>query len=252
MGKTNRSKTARRKTNTEKTVESTTPKTRQKKRTDTAVEKKSAKVKRTQSKRGSQNIKHRTARKKMTKRKQKRNRRMDFLREIGVTFLIVGLLFFLARTFVFALPRMEGYAMSMTLGDSDRLFVNRLSEAKRFDLIYFRHPTTGELLIRRVIGLSGEEIRYKEDTLYVNGEIKVERFLGTMIAQAEQENHLYTEDFTLKEVTGAALVPKDGYFVLGDNRMYSVDSRTFGFINKSDIVGVVKMKFLPLHEMERF
>lgn len=226
MGKTNRSKTAPRKVNTKKSSKSQTTVERKKKQS--AIEKKA------------------------TSRKKKRNRQLELLREIGLTFLIIGALFFLARTFIFALPRMEGYAMSMTLGDNDRLYVNRLSAVNRFDLVYFRHPTTGELLIRRVIALPGEDIRYTEDTLYVNGEIKAERFLGSMIAQAEQENHLYTEDFTLREATGASSVPKDCYFVLGDNRMYSVDSREFGFINKNDVVGVVKMKILPLHEMEKF
>lgn len=251
MGKTNRSKTAPRKANTKKSSKSQIDVERRKKQSPIEKEKRVRK-KRVPTTKGSQNTKHRTKRKKATSRKKKKNRQLELLREIGLTFLIIGVLFFLARTFIFALPRMEGYAMSMTLSDNDRLFVNRLSAVNRFDLVYFRHPTTGELLIRRVIALPGEDIRYADDTLYVNGEIKAERFLGSMIAQAEQENHLYTEDFTLREATGASSVPKDCYFVLGDNRMYSVDSREFGFINKSDVVGVVKMKILPLHEMEKF
>jgi signal peptidase I len=57
----------------------------------------------------------------------------------------------------------------------------------------------------------------------------------------------FTEDFTLKEVTGESKVPKDSYFVLGDNRQNSSDSREYGFIKKTAITGEVKFQFYPIH-----
>ncbi len=93
------------------------------------------------------------------------------------------------------------------------------------------------MLIKRVIGLPGETIKYKDDQLYVNGKQVAEPFLKHL-KSVSAGSHV-TGDFTLKDVTGTSKVPKGQYFVVGDNRIYSFDSRHFGPIREKMIVGVI-------------
>ena len=93
-------------------------------------------------------------------------------------------------------------------------------------------------MIKRVIGLPGEHIEYKDDTLYVNGEVIVENF-------SKNGN---TDDFEIVENLNEQTIPKNHYFVVGDNRINSEDSRIFGFVSKDEIVGKVGFRIWPLFE----
>lgn len=186
------------------------------------------------------------------KKRRTRRRVKRFLIELAITTAVSLLLLSFFRVVLFTLPRVSGYSMTMALTEGDRLFVNKLAPIKRYDLIYFIHPFTKEKVIQRVIGLQGEALYYQNDQLVVDGEIKNERFLATAITQAAKEDHLYTNDFTLFEKTGKSMVPKDSYFVMVDNRMYETDSREFGFVQASDVIGVVKLKWFPFHQMQKF
>lgn len=232
--------------NKKKTIPSTKKRTKKQKRSTTASVHKYSNVK---------NIKKvkqpRQSQQKRKKRKTKK-RVKQFWIELGITTVVCLLLLSLLRVFIFTLPRVNGYSMTMALTEGDRLFVNKLAPIKRYDLIYFIHPITKEKVIQRVIGLQGESLYYQNDQLFVDGEMKNERFLATSITQAEKENHLYTNNFTLLEKTGKSMVPKASYFVMVDNRMYETDSRKFGFVQANDIIGVVKLKWFPLHQMQKF
>ncbi|ALS02110.1 hypothetical protein ATZ33_12170 [Enterococcus silesiacus] len=232
--------------NKKKTIPSTKKRPKKRKRSTTAsIHKRSNEknIKKVKRKRQSQQ-----------KRKKRRTRKrvQRFLIELGITTAISLLLLSFFRLVIFTVPRVGGYSMTMALNEGDRLFVNKLAPIKRYDLIYFIHPFTKEKVIQRVIGLQGESLYYQNDQLFIDGEMKNERFLATSITQAAKEDHLYTNDFTLLEKTGKSMVPKDSYFVMVDNRMYETDSREFGFIQVSDVIGVVKLKWFPLHQMQKF
>ena len=91
-------------------------------------------------------------------------------------------------------------------------------------------------LIKRVIGLPGDKIEYKDNVLYVNGEKIKEDFLN---------KNIKTENFSLASL-GYQKIPKDMYLVLGDNREDSLDSREIGLIKKKDILGKVSLKIWPI------
>ena len=97
-------------------------------------------------------------------------------------------------------------------------------------------------LVKRVIGLPGESIEYKENELYINGEI---------IDDVTTER---TNNFALKELYNIDKIPNNYYFVMGDNRSDSRDSRdyTVGLIKKEDIVGTTTIRLFPFTKIGKF
>lgn len=193
-------------------------------------------------------------RKKITRygRKRKRKNYKKIMLELTITLIISSILFLLLSFFTFSLPKMEGYSMMTTLEDRDRLFVNKLGEVKRFSLVYYKDPVSGAKSIRRIIGLPFESLYYKNDQLFINDTETVERFIDKQLTTSKNSNSTFTKDFSLNEVLGNLQVPKGKYFVLGDNRSYATDSRTFGYIDEKDIIGVIELRIFPLHRMTHF
>lgn len=124
--------------------------------------------------------------------------------------------------------------MMNTINDGDFMFmtgVNRRTPIHRFDIVDIRSKTLKEDIIKRVIGLPGEEVSYKNDHLYINGNCIQEPFLkSSYITKQLKQYQLtqYTNDFKIK-------LKQNEYFVLGDHRLVSYDSRHFGPIHKKDI-----------------
>ena len=157
----------------------------------------------------------------------------------------------IVRSFIFTNYVVEGSSMMPTLQDGNRLIVNKidynLNEPNRFDIIIF-HATPTDDYVKRVIGLPGDTIEYKNDNLYINGKKYKEPYLDPYKKQVSTGNLTY--DFTLEGETGEKKVPKGKVFVLGDNRRNSQDSRVFGFVDMDKIVGKVNIRYWPFDEFK--
>ncbi|MCM3767391.1 signal peptidase I [Neobacillus niacini] len=166
-------------------------------------------------------------------------------------FVIGVIIFAFIRTFFFSNYVVEGESMMPTLQDGNKLVVNKLGyhvgELNRFDVIVF-HANEKEDFVKRIIGLPGDKIEYRNDQLFVNGHKYQEGFLKVYKEKALGVK--LTGDFSLKELTGEETVPEGKLFVLGDNRLGSWDSRHFGFISVDQVVGKVDFRYWPLDEMD--
>lgn len=189
------------------------------------------------------------------KKKKRQKQLLNFMVEIIGTFAIFGLLVWGLSLVLFSLPKVTGYGMSPTLAHNERVFVNKKRTIERFSLVYMNVPNKGnDRAIRRVIGLPGEEVWYKNDQLWIDNKEISERFLAEKKKEAAQNNELFTENFSTKQLStdGTARIPKGKFLVLGDNRSYASDSRFYGYVDEKDIIGTVSMRLLPIHKLTSF
>ncbi|MDT2678972.1 signal peptidase I [Enterococcus gallinarum] len=154
---------------------------------------------------------------------------------------------FLIRAFLLIPVPVGGNSMEGTLRQGDMVLIEKISPIKRFDVVVFQMPD-GSTYIKRVIGLPGESIRYENDQLYVNDQPVDENFL-VKNRKNDHENVSYTNDFDLQSLLGVEKLGKDSYFVIGDNRRASKDSRSFGAISGDAILGSARFVYYPLTHM---
>lgn len=163
----------------------------------------------------------------------------------GIYLLFVLLVAWLLVTFVIQRTQVEGSSMEATLSNGDNLFVDKLSyrfrDPERFDIIVFpfRHEEDTHY-IKRIIGMPGETVRIDEDgNIYINDKILQESYGREVISAAHIGRA--AEPVTLGE---------DEYFVMGDNRNNSKDSRTeiVGNIHRKDILGRAWIRIWPLEK----
>lgn len=173
------------------------------------------------------------------------------MRELISTLLYVIaalIVFSLIRTFLFAPVSVEGDSMVPTLHDDDRLILNKVASIDRFDIVVFNAPDDpGKQYIKRVIGMPGDTVEVQDDVLLVNGEVVPEEYLQPELFDLEGTSS-FTDDFNLAILTGITEVPEGQYFLLGDNRQNSKDSRYFGFVNEENIIGTTDFRFWPLQD----
>lgn len=156
---------------------------------------------------------------------------MKIIKEIS-TYLIIVLIVVLIRTFIITPVRVNGNSMKTTLFDREILLLTKNNRnIKRFDIIVLKFE--GERLVKRVVGLPGEHLKYVNNQLYVNDNLIEDSFSNSI-----------TSSFDIKEL-GYEVIPDNHYFVLGDNRSESKDSRFFGMVDIDDIVGKTKFRLYP-------
>jgi signal peptidase I len=143
-------------------------------------------------------------------------------------------------TFLYQPVRVEGTSMLPRLEDSDRLFINKfvyhVSAIERGDVVVFHYPRDPEKsYIKRVIGLPGDQIRIDRGNVWVNGKLLREPYVP-----AE-----YRDTRSMAEIT----VPPDCYFMMGDHRSISSDSRDFGPVERSLIYGKAVFIYWPARDL---
>ena len=152
-------------------------------------------------------------------------------------YVIIVVVVILVRTFIITPVIVSGSSMKPNFNDGELLLVRKIKynekTIKRFDVVVIKKDK--EEIIKRVIGLPGEHISYKNNKLYVNDKLVQENY-----------THLNTKDFKLEEICTCSSIPEGKYLVLGDNRPISKDSRSIGLIDEKDIVGKSVFRLWPI------
>lgn len=167
--------------------------------------------------------------------------------ELFKTVIFVLIMAFLIRFFLFQPFVVQGISMEPNLHDSEYLIVDRLTYRikmpEKGDVIVFRAPDNQQVdYIKRIIATAGDEIEIVDNKIIINGRPIEEKYLPSnfqTLINGSLENDM-------KKTIG-----QDEYFVMGDNREHSLDSRIFGVIQKSAIVGRALYILYPLENFGR-
>lgn len=165
----------------------------------------------------------------MLMEENKKSKSKNYFKEF-LPYIIIIIVVILIKSYVVSPIRVNGESMDSTLKDGDIMLLNeieyRLGEIERFDIVVIRRGD--EYLIKRVIGLPGEKVKYLDNKLYINGKYVKEEF-----------KHKKTNDFPIYQLG------KDEYFVMGDNRTNSKDSRMIGSVFEDEILGKASLTIFP-------
>ncbi len=166
---------------------------------------------------------------------------LDFLTPIIIALIIAMIL----KYCVFANIIVPSGSMLNTIQEKDRLIVSRLdykfNEPERYDVAVFKYPDDEKtLFVKRIIGLPGETVNIVDGTVYVTGtDGKTIELRDDFVSEENKDNY-----------NGTFVVPEDCYFVMGDNRDHSVDSRywtTTNFVSRDKFIGKVMFRYYPFN-----
>ncbi len=169
--------------------------------------------------------------------------RAQNLIEWGVIIAVAVILALVVRAFVFQTFYIPSDSMVPRLETDDRILVNQLTydirDPKRTDVVVFRTPEAAHLtlehLVKRIVGLPGDTIEGRDGHVLINGKVLDEPYLSSGVV---------TSPFSVREV------PAGSYFMMGDNRSSSDDSRTWGPADRSLLVGPAFMTIWPLSRLD--
>lgn len=204
---------------------------------------------------------------------------IKFLKEWGI-FLLVIVAIILSRIFIWSLVIVDGHSMDPTLADKERLAIVKTSSIDRFDIVVAKEETsTGDTkdIVKRVIGMPGDVIKFNNDKLTINNKVYSETYLNNFHKQlangtlaetygaypltnslTEQNRNLFvslaenTKAFTTDSTGNPSFtvtVPQGEYFLMGDNRVVSQDSRAVGTFKRSAIIGEAKLRIYPVNKI---
>ena len=206
----------------------------------------------------------------MKRSKKSTNPVRSFLKEWALFgLIIVGII--LSRIYLWTPVRVDGHSMDPTLADSEYLLVINKLPIDRFDIVVASETENGKTkeIVKRVIGLPGDTIEYKNDVLYINGKETDEPYLKDYIQKFKEDKLQSTysgkgfeengelfrqmaqiaEAFTVDKDGSATFTKKlldDEYLLLGDDRIVSKDSRQVGAFKKEQIKGEAVLRLWPL------
>ena len=158
--------------------------------------------------------------------------------EYGMSLGIAIAIFFVINVFVVN-AKVQGQSMDPTYKQNDYLIVNKTAfwheNPKHGDTIVFSVDRRKEKLIKRIIGVPGDTIKIKDGKVYINDSLLVESYINSELTNGDIE----------------VTVPNDSFFVMGDNRQNSLDSRSseIGMVRKDKIVGKVSVRVFPEPEV---
>ncbi len=206
----------------------------------------------------------------MKRSKKSTNPVRSFLKEWALFGLIIGGII-LSRIYLWTPVRVDGHSMDPTLADSEYLLVINKLPVDRFDIVVASETENGKTkeIVKRVIGLPGETIEYKNDVLYINSKETDEPYLKDYIQKFKEDKLQSTysgkgfeengelfrqmaqiaEAFTVDKdgnATFSITLKKDEYLLLGDDRIVSKDSRQVGAFKKEQIKGEAVLRLWPL------
>ena len=177
--------------------------------------------------------------------KNKIKKKSEFMELVQTA--IFSFIFVLILTTFFIKPvRVYGNSMYPTLHDKDTGFSSIISVTiggiDRFDIVVAEIPGTSEYLVKRVIALPNEELCYENDKLYIDGQFISEDFFDSDYLNSYEVRKAFTSNVS------CMFLQDDEYFLMGDNRPYSTDSRYYGTFNRHQIVSKGVFVLWPFSE----
>lgn len=168
-----------------------------------------------------------------------------FLLEVVKIVVLAGITIVVVRHFLFKPFSVKGQSMEPTFFERDYLIIDeityRFREPGRGEIVVFKSPVNTDHYLKRIIGLPGERIKIEESKVII---------YNTEYPRGWVLNESYLEELTPGSIS--VTLGDDEYFVLGDNRDASFDSRRFGSINRSDLVGRVWFRGWPFQRISTF
>jgi signal peptidase I len=165
---------------------------------------------------------------------------LGWMRDLAFSVLIAVVLI----VFIYQPVKVEGTSMMPALTDQERIFINKftyrfgIGSVERGDMVVFWYPNdTTKSYIKRVIGLPGDHIAIDRGIVYVNGKRLDEQYVP--------------DEYRDRQSCPPTVVPQDSYFVLGDHRSSSNDSRSWGTVDRKYIYGKAVFVYWPLDKMGR-
>ena len=152
---------------------------------------------------------------------------MKLLRNL-IPYIIIIVVVVFVRSFIVTPVKVNGNSMYPTLDGNEIMLLNKLGKVNRFDIVVLEIDKYEGDLIKRVIGLPGEKLEIKNNKVYINDELL-------------DDPYGYGVTYNIDAIT----LGDDEYFVLGDNRIISLDSRSFGTIHRNEIMGTTNFIMYP-------
>ncbi len=211
-------------------------------------------------------------------KKQKEESTLRWWLDVLVMVAVIWGILFALNKFVIDNCTVSGISMQPTFENNERVVAVRHAQLKRGEVVVVDAPDEpGALYIKRIIGLPGDHLVSKNNQIYINGQrIKqpwlkagqklkdngedgfsgsrytdTQNFTISSLAKTGNYRQYYTKQ-QLKTMQRTNKVPKGTYFVMGDHRSVSKDSRYIGTIRRDKIVGVVKWRYWPLNKMQTY
>lgn len=181
----------------------------------------------------------------LRKRKKRQETIKEVIKFIVPVLLLASLVFFIILK---TSPHMvDGDSMKPTLLDKDKVIVYQNDKPQRYDVVTFKPPVkTPYQYVKRIIGMPGDKIWVQDNYLYINQQADVLPESVTSIEDLPDGTiKVNISEESVEQLADKDEIPKGYYFVLGDNRTNSSDSREFGLIHQSSIEGTVVLRFSP-------